>query len=97
MGASPILKFVTGWGTLSSNTRKFPRGMLGMKCPLLSSTATSTVTLVTSLLKLGPSGIDDSRLFNLDGILGSSASAGAPESFFRGLATVSDDSLVGPC
>src|SRR5205809_784239 len=96
MGASPRPKFVMFCGTLSSSTRKFPRGMFGMKWPFLSRTETSTVMAVTSLLKLGPSGRLFSFLPYFDGILGSSASAGWP-SFFRGLATVSDDCLSGPC
>src|SRR5579863_10782558 len=94
MGASLlVLNVAIFWGTLSSSTRKFPRGMLGMKLPLLSSTATSSCTVVTSLLKVGsPSGTSLSFLVNWEGIFccsGGGSSAGA--SFFLGLATVSED------
>src|SRR5260370_40671021 len=70
--------------------------MLGMKWPRLSSTATSSWTVLTSLLKVGkPSGTSLSFLENLEGIFGwSVASAGA--SFFFGLATVSDCCDPGP-
>src|SRR6266436_4118942 len=97
MGASPMPKFAICCGTLSSRIRKLPRGMLGMKWPLLSSTATSTLTTLVSTLKLGASG-GRSALFlllNLEGILGWSES-GALASFLRGLATVSPTSFLGP-
>ncbi len=44
---------VTCCGTLSSSTRKLPLGILGMKWFLLSSTATSTLTVVASLRNVG--------------------------------------------
>ena len=71
-----------------------------MKWPRLSSTATSTVTATTSLLKLGtPSGSGCCLLLsNRDGILGPSGVVSAAFSpFCRGLATVSLPSLLGPC
>src|SRR5258708_34936463 len=93
MGASAlVLKLATCCGTLSSRIRKLPRGILGMKWPLLSSTATSSCTVLTSLRKVGkPSTpILSLSFLNCEGIFGSSASSlGA--SFFFGLATVSDD------
>src|SRR5208282_3004526 len=47
--------------------------MFGMKWPLLSRTATSTWTVVTSLRKVGePSGTSFPLVLNLEGILGSS-------------------------
>ena len=52
IGASPML---TDWiccGTLSSSTRKLPGGIPGMKWPLLSITATSSVTMSTSVVKV---------------------------------------------
>src|SRR5260370_522393 len=97
MGASAlVLKLATCWGTLSSRIRKLPRGILGMKWPLLSSTATSSCTVLTSLWKVGKSTVSLSLSFlNCEGIFGSSASSlGA--SFFFGFATVSDD-CVGGC
>src|SRR6267143_1316152 len=100
MGASlPVLNEETCCGTLSSRIRKLPRGILGMKRPLLSRTATSTCTVVASLLKVGsPSGKSLSFLLNFDGILGSSGASGveAAGSFLRGLATVSEDCDFGP-
>ena len=45
-----------------------------MKLPLLSTTATSRFTVLTSLRKPGPSGMAPSFLPNLEGILGCSAS-----------------------
>src|SRR5579883_275625 len=69
-----------------------------MKLPLLSSTATSNCTVVTSLLKVGrPSGTSLSFFVNWDGILGSSVASCAGASFFFGFATVSDDDEPGPC
>src|ERR1700693_3209555 len=54
IGASAlVLKVLICCGTLSSRTRNFSLGMLGMKLPLLSSTDTSTCTAVTSLWKVG--------------------------------------------
>src|ERR1039457_2215552 len=102
MGASlPTLNPLTGCGTPSSRTRKLPRGILGMKRPLLSSTATSTWTVFTSLLNVGsPSGVALSLVENLEGIFGWSASFGTSfplASFFLGLATVSEESGFGPC
>src|ERR1700682_1502028 len=79
--------------------RKLPRGILGMKRPLLSRTATSTCTVVASLLKVGsPSGKSPFFLLNLDGILGSSGASGVEvaTSFLRGLATVFEDWDFGP-
>src|SRR5260370_34020353 len=100
MGASlPVLYEETCCGTLSSRMRKLPRGILGMKRPLLSSTATSTCTVVASLLKVGnPSGKSLSFLLDFDGILGSSGASGveAAGSFLRGLATVPEDWDFGP-
>src|SRR5439155_6680975 len=84
-------------------------GILGMKWPLLSSTATSTVTVLTSLRKVGtPSGSWVSFcLPNLEGIFssfglaaggaGASGAASAGAFLLRGFATVSEDSDVGPC
>src|SRR5260370_19803810 len=99
MGASAlVLKLATCCGTLSARIRKLPRGIFGMKWPLLSSTATSSWTVLTSLRKVGkPSTVSLSLSFlNCEGIFGSSASSlGA--SFFFGLATVSDDCEVGCC
>src|SRR5580693_1992500 len=97
MGASVlVLKVLTCCGTLSSSTRKLPFGMFGMKWPLLSSTATSNCTAVTSLRKVGsPTGTSLSFLY-CEGILGSSV-VSAGTSFFFGLATVSDGWDWGPC
>ena len=92
--ATVPLKPVTGWGTLSSSTRKLPRGMLGMKRPLLSRTATLKLIAVTSLRNVGALASGSAFFGNWEGILGG-ASEGA-ESFF-GLATVSPPCLVGPC
>src|ERR1700722_19266914 len=74
IGASLFrLKLAIFCGTLSSSTRKLVLGMLGMNLPLLSSTATSSSTVFTSLLKVGVSaGISFPFLLNLDGIFGSS-------------------------
>src|SRR5579863_6869145 len=103
MGASLlVLNVAIFWGTLSSSTRKFSRGMLGMKCPLLSSTATSSCTVVTSLRKVGdPSGMSLPLVLNWEGILGCGGGASgtlgalvvvgasAGTSFFLGRAMVS--------
>ena len=102
IGPSPMPKLATVCGTPSSRIRKLSFGILGMKLPLLSTTATSRFTVLTSLRKLGTFG--DSRLPcwpNLDGILGCSASGAAGWPSFvvagrRGLATVSVLSLFGP-
>src|SRR5579862_7686594 len=74
--------------------RKLPRGILGIKCPLLSSTDTSMLTRLTSLLKLGTdSGTSGwAFLLSFDGIGTSSGSLDG----CRGLATVGPTSLVGP-
>src|ERR1035438_594715 len=53
MGAVLLPNDLICCGTLPSRMRKLPRGRLGMKWPWLSSTATSTLTTLTSLLKLG--------------------------------------------
>src|SRR5688572_1486952 len=95
MGASPIVKLLICCGTLSSRIRKLPCGIFGMNRPLLSSTATSRLTAVTSLRKVGaPASDAPSFLLNLDGILGCSAST--EPSFFFGRATVSPVSFFGP-
>src|SRR5271170_904361 len=113
MGASPTAKLATCCGTLSSRIRKFPLGILGMKCPLLSSTATSTLTVTESVLNTGtPCGI--SFLLNFEGIFSlSGAGAGVglgddagvegsvevleSSTFFLGRATVSLLCVIGPC
>src|SRR5271165_962198 len=94
MGAWLLPNDLICCGTLSSRMRKLPRGMLGIKWPWLSSTATSTFTTLTSLLKLGTfSGISGCAfLLSFDGM---GASAGSSV-VFRGLATVWSTSLVGP-
>src|SRR5258708_24400726 len=71
--------------------------MFGMKWPVLSSTATSTLMVSASLWKLGAWG-RDSFLLNLDGIFGSCVSGSAAGASFllRGLATVSPESFFGP-
>src|SRR6266853_4567742 len=100
IGASAlVLKLATCCGTLSSRIRKLPRGILGMKWPLLSSTATSSCTVLTSLRKVGkPSTVSLSLSFlNCEGIFGSSAASAGGASFFFGFATVSDDCEGGCC
>ena len=100
IGASPIPKFVSCWGTPSSTMRKFPRGILGIKRPFLSKTETSTVTVFTSLRKVGvPSAITPPCFLYLDGIFSASASAAVSPLpvFFFGRETVVDDSVFGPC
>src|ERR1017187_1480380 len=94
MGAVLLPKDLICCGTLSSRTRKLPRGMLGMKWPFLSRTATSTLTTFTSLLKLGRfSGMSGCAfLLSFDGM---GASSGSPVDL-RGLATVWSTSFVGP-
>src|SRR6476469_10009631 len=99
MGASPLLNSETCWGTLSSRIRKLPRGMLGMKLPLLSRTATSTDTVTTSVWNVVMLAGCSLFLPNLEGIFSpSGGSAGCPSGdFLRGLATVSEDCEPGPC
>src|SRR6516162_8319359 len=76
--------------------RKFPRGILGIKCPRLSRTETSTVTVMASVENVGtPSGMF-SFLENLEGIFGCSCSGGGVL-LFLGRATVSLPELLGPC
>src|SRR5579863_2684732 len=68
-----MLKLAICCGTLSSSTRKLFFGMPGRKCPLLSRTATSSSTVLVSLVKVGLSaGSSLFFLLNLDGIFGSS-------------------------
>src|SRR5580698_3862413 len=60
-------------GTLSSKMRNLSFGIPERNFPLLSSTATSNSTVLTSLLKVGASaGSSFSFLLNFEGILGSS-------------------------
>ena len=96
MGASPVAKLVTCCGTLSSRMRKLPLGMLGMKRPLLSSTATSTLTTLVSTLKSGCSRdielVFPRQLGRNLGLLDFDRIAAC----LRGLATVSPTSLLGP-
>src|SRR5579862_4185465 len=94
MGASPLVKDFTCWGTLSSRTRKLARGILGMKWPLLSRMATSTLTTLTSLLKLGRLAGTSGWAFLLS-LEGMGAASGSLEGW-RGLATVLPTSLAGP-
>src|ERR1039458_103607 len=94
MGAVLLPKDLICCGTLSPRTRKLPRGMLGMKWPFLSRTATSTLTTFTSLLKLGRfSGMSGwAFLLSFDGM---GASSGSPVDL-RGLATAWSTSFAGP-
>src|SRR5579862_117968 len=95
MGAWLLPKDLICCGTLSSRMRKLPRGMLGMKWPFLSRTATSILTRLTSLLKLGwVSGRASGAAFLLS-LEGMGASSGSPAGL-RGLATVWSTSLAGP-
>src|ERR1700683_3537356 len=92
MGASAlVLKVLICCGTLSSRMRKLPLGILGMKCPLLSSTDTSTCTAVTSLWKVGRLVVASLSFLYWDGMGGWSVSGGVSAgTVFFGLATVSD-------
>ena len=67
-----------------------------MSWPRLLSTATSTLTVMTSLRNVGrPAGTSGlSFLLYLDGIF---CSASGVSLFLRGRATVSEDSFFGPC
>jgi hypothetical protein len=94
MGASPTLKLEIFCGTLSSKIRKLPCGILGMNCPWLLSTATSTVTEVTSDEKVAtPTGRSLPLVLYCEGIFGSSFSfsgaVGVGLEPFLGRATVS--------
>src|SRR5437867_12295848 len=89
MGASLGPKLTIFCGTLSSRIRKLPRGMLGMKLPRLSSTATSTLTRLVSVWNVGKSFGIGAFLVGRDG--------GGGSDFFLGLATVSPASRLGPC
>src|SRR5260370_3000136 len=95
-GAWPMEKLLICWGTLSSRIRKLALGILGMKRPLLSSTATSTLTRLVSTLKLGVSGGNSVffLLLSLEGMGRSESRVLA--SFLCGLATVFTTSFFGP-
>ena len=97
MGASPIANCETCCGVPSSMTRKLPLGIPGMKRPRLSSTATSTETVVESLLKVVmPSGNASGPFFLSFDSIGARSGSGASPAFFRGRATVSEPSFLGP-
>src|SRR5580692_4371544 len=53
IGASPTLKPVIFCGVLSSRIRNRSCGIFGIGLPLLSSTATSSVTVITSDRNVG--------------------------------------------
>ena len=74
MGASPTEKLPIFCGTLSSETRKYSWPILGMKCPLASSIATSTVTELASVEKVATGAGTFLFLPYSDGILGCSGS-----------------------
>src|ERR1700691_3773193 len=97
IGASPLLNPVICWGTLSSSTRKDPLGISGMKWPLLSITATSTVTWSTSVLKVCrlPT-YTLSFLVYSEGILGRSPSVVDEPSAGFFFATVPLEVVAGP-
>src|SRR5580658_5952080 len=112
IGASPTEKLPIFCGTLSSDTRKNSFPILGMKCPLASSIATSTVTVVASEEKVAK-GAGTFLFFPYsEGILGCSCSTGGGVSgaglvvpglvlvddpdWFLGRATVSVPVPMGP-
>src|SRR6266436_1936095 len=100
IGDTPVEKLPTCCGTLSSRIRKLPLGILGMKLPRLSTTATSTLTERTSAVKVGtPAGSSPAFfLGNCEGILGWSGSGtGAAFPDFFGRVTVSLPRELGPC
>ena len=92
MALRPRLKSERCCGTPSSRTRKLPLGIPGMKWPLLSITATSTVTTSTSVREGGrgvSGGFVAGRACTCEGIFGSSEGSSFSGSVaLRGRATV---------